>query len=127
MDAIHTVRVDLVKYTAPIRLHTMQGDQYSRKVNIHLSSAGIAWQIPADADVYVHYERSDGTSGRYNTLPDGSSAYEISGSTVSITLAPEILSAPGELNIAVSIIDGQHIVNTFPMLIHVHELPNSQE
>lgn len=127
MNTIHTARVDLVNYGATIRLHAMQGDQYSRKVSIHLTAGGVFWRVPDNSNVLIHYERKDGTSGEYDALPDGSSAFSIDGNIVTITLAPQMLSTADTINMAVSIIRGQEILTTFPMMLYVHDLPDSED
>ena len=87
--------------TAP-RIRAVQGDLYTRLVEISLYSHKSPWAIPEDAAVLIRYRKPDRTAGAYDTLPNGESAWRIQGNTVTVTIAPDVLALAGEVSLIVS-------------------------
>jgi uncharacterized repeat protein (TIGR02543 family) len=73
----------------------MQGDANSRAICYRLYADGSSYEIPSGVSLRIAYEKADKTSGVYSQLPDGSSAYEISGNTVTIRLIEDISAKSG--------------------------------
>lgn len=73
----------------------MQGDANSRAICYRLYADGLSYEIPSGVSLRIAYEKADKTSGVYSQLPDGSSAYEISGNTVTIRLIEDISAKSG--------------------------------
>lgn len=57
------------------------------------------------------------------TLPDGSPAWEVRCGTLYVTLAPQVLTAAGTTELAVTLIRGEARITTFTLLIDVHRQP----
>lgn len=55
----------------------------------------MSYEIPSGVSLRIAYEKADKTSGVYSQLPGGSSAYEISGNTVTIRLIEDISAKSG--------------------------------
>lgn len=87
--------VDLVRLEVPPTWACMQGDANSRAICYRLYADGLSYEIPSGVSLRIAYEKADKTSGVYSQLPDGSSAYEISGNTVTIRLIEDISAKSG--------------------------------
>ena len=119
------LEIDLAHQGVMPRLNAMHNDANSRVVEISLLENGTPWQIPADVTAAVNYNKPDGTAGLYDTLPDGSSACAISGSTVTVFLAPQVLTAPGLVQASVILTRDTAQLATFPLSILVEAIPGS--
>lgn len=90
-----TFNVDLVRLEVPPTWACMQGDANSRAICYRLYADGLSYEIPSGVSLRIAYEKADKTSGVYSQLPDGSSAYEISGNTVTIRLIEDVSAKSG--------------------------------
>lgn len=81
-----------------------QGDRGSRAVSCRLLENGAPWMIPDGATVRMAYTLPDGTEGLYDALPDGSPAGEISGNTVTVELADQLMAQAGMAQMSILII-----------------------
>lgn len=95
MVVTKTFDVDLVRLAIPLTWACMQGDANSRAICYRLYADGLSYEIPSGVSLRIAYEKADKTSGVYSQLPDGSSAYEISGNTVTIRLIEDISAKSG--------------------------------
>lgn len=95
MVVTKTFNVDLVRLEVPPTWALMQGDANSRAICYRLYADGLSYEIPSGVSLRIAYEKADKTSGVYSQLPDGSSAYEISGNTVTIRLIEDISAKSG--------------------------------
>lgn len=95
MVVMKTFNVDLVRLEVPPTWACMQGDANSRAICYRLYADGLSYEIPSGVSLRIAYEKADKTSGVYSQLPDGSSAYEISGNTVTIRLIEDISAKSG--------------------------------
>lgn len=95
MVVAKTFNVDLVRLEVPPTWACMQGDANSRAICYRLYADGSSYEIPSGVSLRIAYEKADKTSGVYSQLPDGSSAYEISGNTVTIRLIEDISAKSG--------------------------------
>lgn len=95
MVVTKTFYVDLVRLEVPPTWACMQGDANSRAICYRLYADGLSYEIPSGVSLRIAYEKADKTSGVYSQLPDGSSAYEISGNTVTIRLIEDISAKSG--------------------------------
>lgn len=95
MVVTKTFNVDLVRLEVPPTWACMQGDANSRAICYRLYADGLSYEIPSGVSLRIAYEKADKTSGVYSQLPDGSSAYEISGNTVTIRLIEDVSAKSG--------------------------------
>ncbi len=119
MTITHNLKIDLVRPAILPPVTVVQGDTYTREVQISLYAAGVAWELPEGHDVAIRYSKSDGTAGVYDTMPDGSMAWQSEGNTVNIMLCPQMLTAPGMVPTQVSIIMDERTLSTFTFLVAV--------
>ena len=91
-------------------VETVQGDT-ARAVEFTLLAEETAWTVPEGATAMIRYRRLlDGSGGTYDTMPDGTSAYLISGNQVTVYLTSQVLSAAGVLELQVTLIkDGAEL------------------
>lgn len=113
------ISVDLQTPGYPPIVHAVQGEQYSRQIKMTLYDGGVAWPVPGGVFVAMRYSKPDGTHGYYDTLPDGTKAWTATGNTVSIQIAPQVLTVPGVVEAQLEIINNQSILATFPLRIKV--------
>lgn len=125
MNITHNVHIDLAFAPSGISLpiKVMQGDGYSRSIAFHLTSNGAPWTAPQDVGICVGYYKPDGTGGLYNTLPNGTLAWSIQDNVVSVAIAPQVMTVPGEVELAVSLLSGEAVISTFPVTLYVTPLP----
>lgn len=126
MNTTYRINMDLVKNGQTPRVDAVQEDKYSRNIELTLFENGQAWTIPEGATALVRYQKSDGTGGNYDLLPDGSVAYTISGNVVTVALAPQVCSVPGMVWLAVGLFSGEHEINTFSVFINVQPVPGME-
>lgn len=115
----HELKIDLVRPAILPPVAVVQGDTYSREVQISLYAAGVAWELPEGHDVAIRYSKPDGTAGKYDTMPDGSMAWRSEGNTVNIMLCPQMLTVPGVVPAQVSIILAERTISTFTFFVSV--------
>lgn len=105
------------------RVYAKQGDINSRVIKLTLYSNSLSWTPPAGSVFAVRYKKLDGTGGLYDELPDGSTAISQSTNTLNVTLAPQVLTVPGDVRIDVMISAGASVVATFNLVVCVQESP----
>ena len=124
MITTHKVSMDLVdsigKYVLPIDV--MQADYYSRDIEFTLTSGGQTPDFTGNTAL-ICFEKSDGTGGNYDKMPDGTIAYRITKNVVKVSLAPQVLTAAGKVYLAVAIIAGNVKLHTFSVTLNVHKNP----
>lgn len=129
MEIITPIRIDMQRTARPPEIYAKQGDACTHKVQIELCDGGAYWQINTRHAVAIRFCKRDGTGGIYNKLPDGSNAYEFSAviptDTIIITLAPEVLTCPGDVLVDVAFSSGVEVLATFNFVVHVQAAPMS--
>lgn len=125
MNITTTIKTDLAR-RGPIPLvDTVQGDSYTRAVEVSLYENGALWQVPDGAQVQVRYRKPDGTGDMYETMPDGSSAWAVSGNVLTISLTPQMLTVPGLVETQLLISSGSETVATFSFYVAVERDPSA--
>ena len=117
------ISIDIVRRGVTPRIDAMQDDKYCRDIVLYLTFDGIDLDPPAGTAVQVMYSKPDGTGGIYDKMPDGSAAYTIEGSSIRVKLAPQVCTAPGLVKLSVALIEGESVLHTFAIHIHVHPTP----
>lgn len=118
-----TISADLMTPGFPPLVYAVQGEQYSRQIEMHLYDGGLPWTVPGGVYIAMRYAKPDGTTGYYDTLPDGSPAWSVSGNRVSIFVAPQMLAVPGFVTAQLEIILNQSILATFSLRLKVEANP----
>lgn len=126
MIVTHNIQIDFTNPgSAPCKLNMVQGDANTRAVAISLTENGEAFQFPAAAAAMVRYRKTDGTGGVYDTMPDGTAACSINGNTVTVLVAPQMLTCPGMVWASAALTDGNGLLGTFHFAIQVQADPSA--
>lgn len=96
MNVLANVTLDLQRPGYNM-IYAVQGDKLSRQVTAKLVNAGLPWSVPAGALMTIRFYKPDGTAGYYDTDENGDTAYTISGSTVTFTVAQQALAVVGNV------------------------------
>lgn len=124
MIITHKIIADLIAPRPKAVINTVQTDAYCRKIEITVTADGQAVEFPEDVTVRGSYRKADGTRGIYDTMPDGKTAAgSVAGNVVTLSLAPQMLTAAGTAELAVQLISGETLLNVFPILVDVAPLP----
>ncbi len=124
MQIISTLNIDLCDPQFPKRITVMQADANTRIVEIHLFYNGASWTVPGGVKAALGYRKPDGTAGIYDKLPDGTAGLSIAENIITVVLAPQVLTAPGLVRAAVTLLDANsNQLSTFPFEIHVKDNP----
>lgn len=121
MTTTHELTLDLQKKGELQRIDVVQGDAGTRLVELTLESNGGPWEIPAEAQPAVRYLKPDGSSGVYDQLPDGGSAFRFDGNVLTMELAPQLLTCAGAVQVQVELSFQQQRIATFAFLIVVEQ------
>ena len=124
MNVTHKFNLDLASQGSSHYINVMQNDKYSRVLEMTLFANGTPWEPPAGTYAVIRYRKSDGTSGEYNILPDGTNAWKIVKNIVTIALAPQVCSARETVSLAVTLFNGKEAITTFTVMIYVRSHPN---
>ena len=127
MIVTHKIKLDLIRRGNTPRLNAVQGDINTRVIEASLYSDGTAWTVPDGAAASLRYCKPDGTKGLYDALPDGTQAWSVSGNTVSMTMAPQMLSAAGLVLAQVVLVLENEVLATFAFQILVARNPADGE
>lgn len=70
----------------------------------------------------IDYRKPDGTKGSYDTMPDETWAYHVSGSTLAVRWAPQMLAAAGKVmvNVVMQNVETAYALRSFPVILDVH-------
>ena len=118
--------MDLAQKQNTGRVDVVQGDKYSRNIEFTFMYNGVEWQIPDGTTAIVRYKKPDATGGNYDTLPDGSTAYQINGNVLTVALAPQVCTVPGQVQLSVGLINRNAEINTFSVNIIVQPNPGAE-
>lgn len=117
------IRTDLNRPGEPVTVYAVQGDRNSRRLELTLTASGSPWTPPENTAAALRYRKPDGTLGYYDTMPDGSRAWEIAENTVSILLAPQILTVPGTVDAQLELMAEADLLGACTFRISVKENP----
>lgn len=121
---INKLKMNLNRCTTAPTVDAVQGDSCSRILEIGLYSAEKPFALPQNLAVLIRYRKADGKGGEYDTLPDGSSAWYARGNILSVTLAPQVLTYPGDVFMTVTLVSEGKQLSTFPVRVLVQ--PSAQ-
>lgn len=127
MTVTTKLKLDLQKTDLIPVVNAVQNDRYSRVLEISLFAGGELWPVPTGAQVSVSYSKPDGRGGEYDTLPDGTRAWSASDNVLTVTLAPQMLTAVGVVSMAVTISQGDLQISTFPIALTVTQKTSQED
>lgn len=130
MYNVQTINLDMSLRDPAPRVVAKQGDAGSRKITIKLYDNGIPANInnqiaPSGAEQkgVVRFRKPDGTGGIYDKTEDNSPACILGGDNITVRLAEQVLTCPGDVVADVAIICGNTVISTFNFVVHVQATP----
>ena len=94
MEIIQKVDLNLSFRGIPPKLYMVQGDSNTRIIQAQLWDGANPYIIPTGAAVMVRFRKPDGTGGLYDKTEGGQSV-TVSGSTVTVPVATQMLTVAG--------------------------------
>lgn len=127
MTVTHKItNMELTNRGRPYQIHAKQGDSNTRNVEICLYANNIPFNPPDGTKFVVRFKKQDGTSGMYDTMPDGETpAVTVDGNVLFVTLAEQVLTFPGKVICDVAMVNGFDVLGTFDFDIIVDKSPES--
>lgn len=123
-----TIQIDFQRNRPPQVIEVMQNDALTRSVSISLLDGGEPWAVPEGVTASLAYRLLCGDGGWYDTLPDGSAACAVEGSTVTAILAPQVLARAGTVTAALVLQDASlNQLSTFGFQLNVKANPAAGE
>lgn len=117
MIVTHKLRMDLLHCGAnPPVLDMVVGDGESRAVKLLLTAGNEDWTVPELTAVRIKYATPGGPAGNwgsYDTLPDGTKAWSVEDSTVTVILAPHVTARAGLMEMQVELQQEDKTLSTF--------------
>lgn len=124
MSVTNKIKIDMVNSGATPCVRAVQNDSLLRVLEVELFADGVEYDLSGKT-VSFAFKKPDGTSGWYDTLPDGNSAISVAENLVTISIAPQVLTVKGKVVTAVRVDDGVGRISTFPFIINVAEDPGN--
>lgn len=118
----HVIKADLARQGCREIIHLSQGDANSHRICFQITKNQKRWTPPAGLGVLIHYSNSYGSGGSYDTLPDGSPAWEIRQRQLLVTLVPETMALPGSVQVTVTLLLGGEALSAFHVQLMVQAM-----
>lgn len=130
MYNVQTINLDMSLRDPAPRVVAKQGDAGSRKITIKLYDNGIPANInnqiaPSGAEQkgVVRFRKPDGTGGIYDKTEDNLPACILGGDNITVRLAEQVLTCPGDVVADVAIICDTTVISTFNFIVDVQTNP----
>ena len=124
MKVTAKIKLDLRSQNYGSSVCAVQGDGGSRCVEAALLDGGKPWNVPAGVTAAVAYKKPDFTKGLYDKLADDTPAVTVSGSTVTVILAKQMLTVPGSVQACIVFNNAAlDQLTTFPFTVAVAANP----
>lgn len=124
MQIVHNVNIHLDRREQLPAIDAVQGET-GRVLSVTLFDKEELWPIPENTHAVVRYGKDDLTGGIYDTLPEGEAACTVSGSTVTVAIPGQMLSAPGFVGLQILLCQGEDVLSTFTLRIRVEADPSA--
>lgn len=126
MTVTHKItNMELTGRGRPYQIHAKQGDTNTRVVEISLYANNTPFQPPVGTKFVVRFRKQDGTSGMYDTMPDGTTpAATAEANLLTVNLAPQMLTCPGKVQCDVALVNGTDVLATFDFWLIVDPSPS---
>lgn len=123
MLVTHKTTIDFTHWQGTPRFDVVEGDLYSRNLECTLLSGGRAFEPPGGCTAVIRYRKPDHTGGVYDTLPDGTRAWSIEKNILTLEFTPQLFTAPGTVDLFVTLMDGETKLHCFRMELYVRHVP----
>jgi len=123
MQINHEITMHLDRRVPTPVLDAVQGET-ARSVTLWLYDQALPWNVPEGANVLIRYRKPDCTGGVYDSLPDGTRAWEFWDNAVQIRLAPQALAVAGITAMQIAIVAEGEELASFVFHIRVESDPS---
>lgn len=128
MQITHKITLDLMHPEVTARIPVKQGDALSRNLEVTLLCDGEPWLIPAEVSPLVRWCACDPATGEsaggiYDTLPNGTHAWNYSQNQLDLLLVPQMFDLPGVVRADVALVQGERVLATFDFEFYVNRSP----
>lgn len=128
MMLTHNLTLDLLKPETPERIQVKQGDTLTHSLRLLLLADGEAWPIPAEVTPVVRWFAFDPDSGEsargiYDTLPDGTHAWNFAENQLDLLTVPQMFALPGVVQTDVVFVAGEKTLATVNFEFYVNRAP----
>lgn len=127
-----TINLDMSSHGPCPRVMAKQGDAGSREITIKLYDKGVPANINnqitstgTTTKGIVRFCKPDGKGGIYDKTEDNLSACTLDGDNITVRLAAQMLTCPGDVVADVAIIFGNTVISTFNFVVHVQAAPTA--
>lgn len=114
------IKMDLLHAKSLPAVDVVQSDNCSRELEFSFFNGKDMFHIPENTNVVVRFRKFDGKGGAYDTLPNGTKAWHVHANTLTVTLAPQVMTTPGDVDLSISLSCGDKQISTFPVSLRVH-------
>lgn len=97
MQSITTLNLNLQHPNYATVMYAVQNDRLARKITATLYDGAVAWTPPYGSLAVVRFMKPDGTKGFYDTDENRQTAVTWTGNSVTIMLAEQVLTVPGNV------------------------------
>lgn len=124
----HKFSLDLTRPESPRQIQVKQGDAMTHSLEILLFSDGEPWLFPAGVTPLVRWYGCDVGSGQsacgiFDTLPNGSTAWNCSQNQLDLVLPPQMFALPGVVRADVALVQGEKVLGTANFEFYVNQAP----
>lgn len=131
MIITHPIEIDLVNPGAAPRVQVKQGESLSRMVEVRLLQNGEAWPIPDGTQVVIRYhvhdlDGAEDSTGVYDTLPNGSMAYQYTQNIVQFIPLPRMLTRHAIVSTDLVLATDGMTLATCNIEFYVNRAPNTE-
>lgn len=104
MNVTSKITLDLLAPNRAVVAHAKQNDRQTRFIEAQLTAGGQPWSVPTGLEMLyaVRAKKPDGTGCFYDTDDEGNPAVVVDGSVITISLAEQVLTAPGTVYVEVN-------------------------
>lgn len=122
MTSITSIILNLAAVNSTVTVYAKQNDRIARKITAKLFDGSTAWTPPIGAAIEIRYRKPDGTAGFYDTDENGDPAVSVSGNEVTLTIAEQALTVPGDVWMELNFYaPGDEKLTTFYFLLKVQQ------
>lgn len=122
MNFVKTIRIELSDWNPRQQLGDIAvvGDSGTRTLEFELLDGGREWTIPEGIRPALGFRNDGGYSGEYDTMPDGSDAFEIEGNRIRMRLVDQVTAAAGSVRMMLVLrSDRMEQVSGFPFFVSI--------
>ncbi len=122
MNLVKTIKIEMSDWSPGQQLGDIAvvGDSGARILEFELLEGGREWTIPEGVRPALGFRSDGGYSGEYDTMPDGTDAFEIEGNRVRMRLVDQITAAAGSVRMMLVLRSEQmEQASSFPFFVSI--------